>query len=63
MILREFARAHGLSSKEAENQEVGGLEGGNGDIIQVLVAIHHVAADHRAQLNDGNAEFFGCFRF
>jgi len=48
MILREFARAHGLSSEEAEDQEVGGLKGGNGNIIQVLVTIHYVAADHRA---------------
>lgn len=56
LILNLFPR------EKSKDQQIRRLELCDRDISQVLIALHHVAADHRSQLGHGNPEFFGGFR-
>lgn len=51
------------SREQPEDQKIRRLERRDRNVVQILFAIHHVAADHRPELIDGNPEFFGGLNF
>jgi len=53
----------GHAREQPENEQIRGLESGDGNVGQVLIAIDHMAADHGAKLLHGDAQLFRGLRF
>ena len=52
-----------LPGEEPQDQEVRWLERVDGNVVEVLVSIHHMTANHRAKLQDRDAQLLGRLRF
>ena len=52
-----------LAGEQAEDQQVGWLEGVNGNVVQVLILIHNVTANHGAKLQHRDSQLLGCLSF
>jgi hypothetical protein len=55
------ARRH--AGEQPQDQEIRRLERRDGDIVEILIAIHHVAANHGAKLQDRYSQLLGSLRF
>ena len=52
-----------LAGQKPQHHQIGRLKRRPRNVRQILVAIHHVAAYHRPQLRDRDAQLFSGFRF
>ena len=52
-----------MAGEKLENEKIGGMKGGDGDMVQVFIALRDVAAYQDAKLLHGHAQFLSCLQF
>jgi hypothetical protein len=62
-IVNDSLRRRVLARQQTQDQQIRRLEGSDGDIVQILITIHHMAANHRAKLVYRYAQLFSCLGF